>query len=235
MPVLSAQLTFVSASEDQTVALGVALGRVLRAGDVLALDGELGAGKTRLVRGLAEGLGVDPSMVASPTYVVVHEYRPMSPLTPVLMHVDAYRLSGPDDLDTLGWDRVNDGHNVVVAEWGSRILSALMGEPSLARVQILVAGEDRRVLHLVAPAAWTVRPEWNRLRLHADGQAQAQTGPASGWARCPTCGTGVPPDAPTFPFHDDRCRWADLGRWFSGNYTISRELEPDDEIDGPPA
>jgi tRNA threonylcarbamoyladenosine biosynthesis protein TsaE len=88
--------TAVTSSEDETVALGEALSRQLRPGDVVTLDGPLGAGKTRFVRGMAIGLGHDPAQVSSPTFVVAHEYATPGARA-ILIHVDAYRLSGDDD------------------------------------------------------------------------------------------------------------------------------------------
>jgi tRNA threonylcarbamoyladenosine biosynthesis protein TsaE len=232
-------LTFNTSSEEETIALGVALGRVLRPGDVLGLDGELGAGKTRLVRGIAEGLGLEPSQVSSPTYVLIHEYtlppgaKPgeRSPGTFVespLYHVDAYRLSGPDDLDSLGWDRVMDGFGVVVIEWAQRIAPGLAAEPSLGRVRIQPEGDSARRIDLVAPPSWALRARWRGLA--AAAAPAAGTLPA-GWARCPVTGKPVAPETTTFPFADDRARLADLGRWLSGQYLVSRELTDDDAND----
>lgn len=232
VPVPPLHLTFRTSSEDETVALGATLGGLLRPGDVLALDGELGAGKTRLVRGIAEGFGLDPAQVSSPTYVLVHEYRatPAGRAAPApLFHVDAYRLTGPDDLDSLGWDRVIGAFGVVVIEWAARIMDALAPEPSLVRVRIQAEGVTGRRLDLLAPRGWAERPEWRRLVALA---AAPDGGPLpAGWARCPVTGRAVPPDAPTFPFADEKARMADLGRWFAGRYAVSRELVEDDLSD----
>lgn len=104
---------------------GAWLGRHLVAGDVLALTGELGAGKTTLVRGLARGLGVDdPEAVSSPTYLLVIEHAGPVPLR----HADAYlpqKLQG--FLDDGGLDYLFDGAAVTVVEWGDRIHNALAG------------------------------------------------------------------------------------------------------------
>lgn len=232
-------VSFFTSSEDQTVTLGVAIGRLLRAGDVLALDGELGAGKTRLVRGIAEGLGLDQGQVSSPTYVIVHEYTKqigraggMSVQTP-LYHVDAYRLSGPDDLDSLGWERVVEGMGVVVIEWAARIASALEREPSLGRMRIQAEDETERRLDLVAPAAWRSRHEWAGLMAHAQ-KPEHESGKdvlPAGWARCPVTGRAVSPDSPTYPFVDERAKLADLGKWLSGAYVVSRAISEDDLVD----
>lgn len=219
------QLTFHSGSEDQTVALGATLARVLRPGDVLALDGDLGAGKTRLVRGIAEGLGMDPAQVSSPTYVVIHEYSAADTARTPLFHVDAYRLSGPDDLDSLGWERVMDAFGIVVVEWAERIAAALAEEPSVGRVRIQAVGASERAITLIAPPAWATRAGWGTLT------ALAQTDLPEGWSRCPVTGKPVAPDSPTFPFVDEKAKMADLGRWFSGSYVVSRELTEEDTDD----
>ncbi len=236
-------LTFRTSSEDETVTLGTALGRLLRPGDVLGLDGELGAGKTRLVRGIAEGLGLDPSQVSSPTYVLIHEYtRPSGTsgttgessrfVEAPLFHVDAYRLSGPEELDSLGWERMMDAFGVVVVEWAERIAGALAQEPSFARVRIQAEGESSRRLDLVAPGGWSRRDPWRGLAMLAEGARPTAGSVPAGWTRCPVTGEPVPPNAPTFPFASDRARMADLGRWLTGAYTVSRELN-DTDLDDP--
>ena len=139
------ELAFETSDEAQTVALGESLARVLRAGDVVALEGDLGAGKTRLVRGLARGLGCDEKMVSSPTYVLAHEY-PGRPGGPALVHVDAYRIRSSEELEAIGWDRMLDGRSVVAIEWPQRIAGAIPA--SALRVRIEHAGVDRRRVSL---------------------------------------------------------------------------------------
>lgn len=96
--------------------LGVCLGGLLRAGDLVLLDGGLGAGKTTLTRGIAEGLGV-AEPVTSPTFVIAREHAPTA-MAPGLVHVDAYRLSAPDELDDLDLAPVM-ASSVTVVEWAS--------------------------------------------------------------------------------------------------------------------
>lgn len=105
---------WTSSSEARTRGLGEALGQVLRPGDVVALVGELGAGKTTFVQGVARGLGVS-GYVASPTFTLVQEYRGRV----YLYHVDLFRI-GPEDLDGIGFDELLDSGAAVVVEWADR-------------------------------------------------------------------------------------------------------------------
>lgn len=134
----------VTDSEDETTALAAMLARQLQAGDVVALSGELGAGKTRFVRGLARGLGLDESAVCSPTFVIVHEYENRSAgaesVATALIHVDAYRIRSEDDLVTIGWNEMLDSADAVIAvEWPERIARAMPAD----RLDVTIEhGED---------------------------------------------------------------------------------------------
>lgn len=103
-------------SELETTAFGERLGTTLTAGSTLLLVGDLGAGKTTLVRGIAKGLGVDPDEVSSPTFVLINEYR--GRLT--LHHVDLYRIDGAA-VDDLGLEELSASGGVVVIEWADRL------------------------------------------------------------------------------------------------------------------
>lgn len=116
------ELLGATSSESQTHALGVALGERLRAGDVVELIGELGAGKTRLVRGIAQGAGHNPDDVSSPTYVLFNEYQ-ADGATPIL-HIDAYRVGSPEELRDAGYDHAAPG-SIVLIEWADRLEGAL--------------------------------------------------------------------------------------------------------------
>ena len=106
-----------SRSEQDTAAIGRELGATLAAGDVVLLHGDLGAGKTAFVRGLAAGLGVDAQEVSSPTFTLVQEYR--GGRLP-LFHVDLYRLNDPREIDDLGLDEIaEDG--VLAIEWADKL------------------------------------------------------------------------------------------------------------------
>ena len=109
--------TISTHSEDETTAVGRELGATLSAGDILLLYGDLGAGKTAFVRGLAEGLGVERDDVSSPTFTLVQEYR--GGRLP-LFHVDLYRINDPREIDDLGLDEIaEDG--VLAIEWAEKL------------------------------------------------------------------------------------------------------------------
>ena len=114
-------MKYVTDTAEQTEALGAALARRLAPGDVVAFYGDLGAGKTAVVRGMARGLGIRES-VTSPTYTVVNEY--ISGKLP-LFHFDLYRLSGPDDLFDIGWEDYLERGGICAVEWSERAQSLL--------------------------------------------------------------------------------------------------------------
>jgi len=106
----------ITTTEEETADAGARLARVLRAGDVVLLYGELGAGKTAFVRGLARGLGAPPTEVSSPTFTLIQEYAGEA-LT--VHHVDLYRLE-PAEIDDLGLDEIISGDGIVAIEWADR-------------------------------------------------------------------------------------------------------------------
>ncbi len=108
-------MTWETHSEGETELLGQRLAKTLRPGQVLALEGDLGAGKTAFVRGLAAGLGY-PGRVSSPTFTIVNEYE--GGRLP-LFHFDLYRLNDPRELDDLGWEDYVDRGGVCAVEWSS--------------------------------------------------------------------------------------------------------------------
>jgi tRNA threonylcarbamoyladenosine biosynthesis protein TsaE len=135
----------VTASAEATEAAAAALARHVRPGDLLLLLGEMGAGKTTFVRGLARGLRAVGD-VMSPTFQLVRVYG--GPVQ--LAHVDLYRLGGVEELADLGLDELLD-QGAVVVEWGDRL-----AEPGVARVRIEVLDEARRRLRIEeAPDPWS--------------------------------------------------------------------------------
>jgi len=103
-------------SADETIAAGHELAQTLSSGAVVALVGELGAGKTHFSKGFARGLGVDPDSVSSPTFTLLNEY---SGNDLELYHFDFYRLEDVSELDGLGWDEIIEAGGIVLAEWAS--------------------------------------------------------------------------------------------------------------------
>ena len=137
-------MIYHSQSEDDTRAVAVKLARELAAGSVLLLSGDLGAGKTAFVRGLADGLGINTDEVTSPTFTLVHEYR--GGRLP-LIHVDLYRLDRAD-LDEIGLDEDLAAQGVVAIEWAERLARRIPGAVS---VKIKDQGGDRRTIEVSAP------------------------------------------------------------------------------------
>jgi tRNA threonylcarbamoyladenosine biosynthesis protein TsaE len=131
----------------ETEALAAGVGASFRGGEVVLLTGELGAGKTAFVRGLARGLGVDPGEVASPTFVLLTSY----PGRLTLHHADLYRLRGDGDERELGLDELPGPRAVLAVEWAERLSEAPWDNP--LRVTLEHAGGDtRRVRIEGAPA-----------------------------------------------------------------------------------
>ena len=132
--------------EAEMEALGVELAAGMASGGVLALVGGLGAGKTRLVKGLARGIG-HPGEVTSPTFSLVHEYR--GGRRPVF-HFDFYRLKSADELLGIGWDEFLDEGGIVVAEWADLFPGLLPPDTRWLRFEVLPEG-GRRVSGQLPP------------------------------------------------------------------------------------
>ena len=135
--------TVTSRSEDETAALGRELAATLGTGDVLLLYGDLGAGKTAFVRGLAEGLGVSRDEVSSPTFTLIQEYRG-GRLT--LFHVDLYRIEDPREFDELGLEEVAEDGALAI-EWAEKLPARL--KPSrYVNVRIAQGEGDQRQIEI---------------------------------------------------------------------------------------
>ena len=140
---------------DDTRALGAAVAPLLRARDALLLTGELGAGKTTFVQGLATGLGVEEH-VASPTFTLIREYRGRLPVA----HVDVYRLERIQDVIDLALDEVADGDAVLVVEWGDAVDELLPDERlriELTTTDAAGADESRRIAVRGKGSSWAHR------------------------------------------------------------------------------
>ena len=215
-PRFTLAMTIDLASEDATQALAAQLARTLAPGDCIALEGGLGAGKTTFVRHLAAAMNIDPDTVSSPTFVIINEYQPRRPRTPKLIHIDAYRLSGDEELDTIGWYEAiasaRAGEAIIAIEWPSRIAREIAKLPSLVALALEPTGEFSRRATLTLPPG----------RSLASSPAAETVAPAE---RCRTCGRAATPGT---TFCSERCQLADLHKWLTGQYVVSRDLKEED-------
>ncbi len=122
----------VSQHSDDTICIGKIIGEHLKGGDVVALRGELGAGKTCLTQGIAKGLRIPETYyVTSPTFTLINEYPGRIPL----YHMDAYRLSGSRDLEDMGYEEYFYGDGVVVIEWAEKVDDIIPAEALLIHLE----------------------------------------------------------------------------------------------------
>ena len=138
------EMILYSKSEAETEEIGEYLAGLLRPGSVVALFGDLGAGKTALVRGIAQGLGLK-TRVSSPTFTIVNEYLGHIPL----FHFDMYRIGGSDELFDIGWDDYLDRDGVCAVEWSENIADALPSDA--VRVTIDKTDESERRIEILFP------------------------------------------------------------------------------------
>jgi tRNA threonylcarbamoyladenosine biosynthesis protein TsaE len=138
---------------DQTLGLAERVGGLLRGGDVLALSGDLGAGKTVFAKGVARALGVEDAVV-SPTFTVVREY-PGARVR--FVHVDVYRLDRVQELYDVGWDDALDDESVALVEWGDRVGPLLPADRLEVRIEQGDADDDRTITLAPAGESWRLR------------------------------------------------------------------------------
>ncbi|MGN0784157.1 MAG: tRNA (adenosine(37)-N6)-threonylcarbamoyltransferase complex ATPase subunit type 1 TsaE [Candidatus Aphodomorpha sp.] len=137
---------FFCETETDTLALGKRFGALLPCGAFVALHGDLGAGKTVLVRGIASALGIRE--VTSPTFTIVQEYD----TTPRLLHFDAYRLSDEDELYAIGFDDYLRQDAILIMEWAELVSNAVPAE----RLDVLIEGEGVGKRRIVLSASGAV-------------------------------------------------------------------------------
>ncbi len=161
MPILDSHtLEFFSRSADQTRRLGMRLGGLLQSGDVIALKGDLGAGKTTLAQGITQGWGsLDPA--TSPTFVLVNVYR--RPDGQNLYHLDAYRLESAEEAIDLDVDAMLE-NGALIIEWPERIQAALPTEQLLIQLS-WIADEQRGLVFLAQGARYEALMEGFRRRV----------------------------------------------------------------------
>lgn len=159
--------TILSTSAKQTMQIGAALAKLLQPGDVVGLTGELGAGKTQFVRGMAQGMHIASTVVSSPTFVLMQEYELDDETAPVLVHIDAYRLAEQNDnlnhgaldkpadlaMATIGWEGAGEEIRqgaVVAIEWANLVRDAL---PDDTIDVTLTHNGGNRNIEITAPVA----------------------------------------------------------------------------------
>ncbi|HHT9120590.1 MAG TPA: tRNA (adenosine(37)-N6)-threonylcarbamoyltransferase complex ATPase subunit type 1 TsaE, partial [Candidatus Hypogeohydataceae bacterium YC41] len=140
-------MEFVTNSPEETMTLGQEIGRLLGPGEVVALFGSLGSGKTTLVKGIALAQGVDPKVVRSASFVLMQEYQGKLPI----YHFDAYRLEDPRDMFGLGCDEIFWGEGISIVEWADKVektlpeeyikISLFIEAPNKRRIEISYQGE----------------------------------------------------------------------------------------------
>ena len=139
-------MKLISDSREQTLEVGRLIGAILERGDVVALIGELGSGKTCLTQGLAKGLGVEENVpVVSPTFTLINEYPGKIPL----IHLDVYRLSGPRDLEDMGYEEYFEGGGIIVIEWAEKIRDILPAKTLFVSMRYI--DENTREMILEGP------------------------------------------------------------------------------------
>lgn len=113
-------ITFTTTSAEETVELGKKIGSFLKKGDIIAMQGTLGAGKTTITKGIAQALGINET-ITSPTFCLISEYEGKMPL----YHMDVYRLDGAEDFANLGTEDILYGEGVSIIEWSEKIMEEL--------------------------------------------------------------------------------------------------------------
>lgn len=128
----------ISRSPSETISAGKKVGKKLEAGDIVCLEGDLGAGKTHFVKGIAEALEINPEEVLSPTYTLIHEYEGTLPL----YHFDCYRMESPREALEIGAEEYFYGEGICVIEWPERIASLI--PPKALWITIEIADRETR-------------------------------------------------------------------------------------------
>jgi len=140
--------SFITHSAEETTALGRKLAAELKPGSIVVLRGDLGAGKTTLVKGIAEGFkAAEADRVTSPTFTLIHEYR--GPHV-TIFHIDLYRIDTPRELDTLALDDLMDANSILLIEWGEKF-ERIRRERDV-EIAIAHRGGDERVVFFTSRA-----------------------------------------------------------------------------------
>ena len=134
----------VSNSPQETYDLGRLIAKNLKNGDVAALSGTLGSGKTSLVKGIANGLGIEEN-ITSPTYTIINEYKKNDSAFP-LYHIDVYRLSGDKDFEDIGGVEILNSEGISLVEWSERIPKSLPN--NAISISIEITGHSSRLIKI---------------------------------------------------------------------------------------
>ena len=134
----------ISNSPEETIAFGRNIGSQLKGGEVIAICGVLGSGKTHLIKGIASGAGAaEAEKVTSPTFVIINEYKGRLDV----YHIDAYRLDSIAEFEMTGFDDFCQPESVVLIEWADKIESALQSIDYI-RIELVHMGESKREIHI---------------------------------------------------------------------------------------
>ncbi len=137
-------LNFITNSPEETIEVGRKIGSQLKGGEIIAITGPLGSGKTHLIKGIATGAGAqDGRSINSPTFVIVNEYVGRLDI----YHIDAYRLNSIAEFEMLGFDDFCYPQSVVLIEWADKIESAL-GDTDYMRIDLEHSGQSSRTIHI---------------------------------------------------------------------------------------
>ena len=135
---------FITNSPEETIEIGRKIGSQLKGGEIIAITGPLGSGKTHLIKGIATGAGAqDSRSINSPTFVIVNEYTGRLDI----YHIDAYRLNSTAEFEMLGFDDFCYPQSVVLIEWADKIESAL-GDTDYIRIALEHSGQSSRTIHI---------------------------------------------------------------------------------------
>ncbi len=137
-------VNLITNSPEETIELGRKIGSKLKGGEIIAITGPLGSGKTHLIKGIATGAGAqDSRSINSPTFVIVNEYTGRLDI----YHIDAYRLNSTAEFEMLGFDDFCYPQSVVLIEWADKIESAL-GDTDYIRIALEHSGQSSRTIHI---------------------------------------------------------------------------------------
>jgi tRNA threonylcarbamoyladenosine biosynthesis protein TsaE len=143
-------LKIISRSENETISFGVKLAHSLSQGDIVCLFGNLGSGKTILVKGIAEGLGINKNEVISPSFVLIREYLPVKKMKRrvILYHFDLYRLTNPRYILNLGYEEYFYDQGICIIEWADRLEGYLPAE--FLKIELQIKNQTQRIIKLIA-------------------------------------------------------------------------------------